>query len=183
LARSIRLSARVMDHGMIEILPNWHPIFVHFTVALYTTSALLFFAGFAFSRRSWSGTCLTVARWNLWLGAGFTVATVAAGLYAFSTVKHDEPSHAAMTDHRNWALVTVTVWWMLALWLAWIYRRGRKVRRAFIVLLAVAAALLGTTAFKGGELVYRHGLGVLSLPQPAEDGEDKGAENGGDHDH
>ncbi len=168
---------------MIEILPNWHPIFVHFTIAPYTASVLLFFAGFVFSRSSWSGTCLTVASWNLWLGAGFTVVTVAAGFYAFNTVKHDDPSHAAMTDHRNWALVTATVWWLLALWWAWTYRRNRGVRGAFVVLLAVAAAVLGATAWKGGELVYRHGVGVLSLPQAGEDGEGKRAENGGDHNH
>ena len=27
---------------MIEILPNWHPIFVHFTVALLTVAVALY---------------------------------------------------------------------------------------------------------------------------------------------
>lgn len=30
---------------MIEIIPNWHPIFVHFTIALLTISTLLYVAG------------------------------------------------------------------------------------------------------------------------------------------
>ena len=36
---------------MIEILPNWHPVLVHFTVALFLAAALLFFAAGALPGR------------------------------------------------------------------------------------------------------------------------------------
>lgn len=150
---------------MIEILPNWHPIFVHFTVALFATAALLFLAAAAFAGRGWAGAARTAARWNLWLGAALTVGTVAAGIYAFNTVAHDDAAHAAMTDHRNWALATASLWWVLALWAAWQARVGRRSGGPFLVVAVVALGLLAVTAFKGGELVYRHGLGVLSLPE------------------
>ncbi|MBL4885747.1 MAG: hypothetical protein JKY95_14600, partial [Planctomycetaceae bacterium] len=78
----------------IEIIPNWHPIFVHFTVGLLSISALFYLAGLVLRKP----TFLIVARWNLWVGGAITVATVLAGFYAYGTVAHDALSHAAMTD-------------------------------------------------------------------------------------
>jgi uncharacterized membrane protein len=67
---------------MIEIIPNWHPLLVHFTIALLTIATLLFLAtAFAGRNRPVHGI-ETTANWNLWLGAGLTVLTVAAGLQA-----------------------------------------------------------------------------------------------------
>jgi uncharacterized membrane protein len=167
---------------MIEPLPNWHPVFVHFTVALYATSAALFFVARIFARRSWSAACLNVAYWNLWLGAGLTVATVAAGFYAYYTVDHDAASHAAMADHRNWALATAAVWWVLALWAARDYAPNRAVRGPFLGALVLSVGLLTVTGWKGGDLVYRHGLGVLSAPQiAAEEADSSGRAS--DHGH
>ncbi len=48
-------------------------------------------------------------------------------------------------------------------------------------LLLVAQLFLFSTAWRGGELVYRHGLGVLSLPQT--EGEGHSHSHGEEHDH
>ncbi|MCF6301365.1 MAG: hypothetical protein L3J52_09655 [Proteobacteria bacterium] len=49
-------------------------------------------------------------------------------------------------------------------------------------LFVIAFLLLGITAFKGGELVYRYGLGVMSLPEVEGEGHAHGGSNGdGDH--
>jgi uncharacterized membrane protein len=155
---------------MIEIIPNWHPVFVHFTVGLLSIASLLFLAGvFTPAGAAWKQTCLTVARWNLWMGAAITIGTVLAGWQAYNTVAHDAASHAAMTDHRNWALVTASAFIILALW-SFAARKRQQVNMVFIVLLVAASSLLAITGFKGGEAVYRYGLGVMSLPQIAEDG-------------
>ena len=106
---------------MIEILPNWHPVFVHFTVALPFTAAVLLWIGWALRESPLGVTCLTIGHWLLWLGGGVTVATVAAGIYAFLTVAHSDAAHAPMLDHRNWALATAALWWALALWAAWLH--------------------------------------------------------------
>ncbi len=145
---------------MIEILPNWHPVFVHFTVALLFVAATLLWLGWAMREQPLGVTCLTIGHWLLWIGAGFTVATVAAGLYAYATVAHSDAGHAAMTDHRNWALPTAAVWWALALWAAWRVRNSRAVGLPFLGAVVVAAGMLAVTAYKGGELVFRHGVGV-----------------------
>ncbi len=87
---------------MLEMAPSWHPILVHFTIALLATSSFLFAAGFVFSRRQWSQPVVTAAYCNLWLGAALTILTVAAGANAYLTVAHySDSSHAAMVDPRG----------------------------------------------------------------------------------
>jgi len=153
---------------MPEIIPNLHPVFVHFTVALLSISTALFITLHLFGSRlpeNLRQQLRTVARWNLWLGAGITVITVAAGFYAYNTVAHDAPSHAAMTDHRNWALATAPFFIGVALWSIVCVWRGKQLDGRFVAALLIAQILLLSTAWRGGEVVYRYGLGVMSLPQ------------------
>ena len=151
----------------MEIIPNWHPLFVHFTIALLLTAVLLFVIGkVAPSSASWRAACVSAARWDLCLGTLITVGTVIAGWYAYNTVHHDEAAHIAMTDHRNWALITALVFVVLALWS--VISRKREPALIFVLCMIVAAGLLAATGYKGGELVYRHGLGVMALPEPGE---------------
>ena len=154
----------------IEIIPNLHPIFVHFTVALLIISTALFVIAKILKGRFENKALLNAAYVNLWIGSLLTIATVAMGLYAYYTVQHDSPSHAAMTDHRNWAFITSAVF-ILPLILSIInYRKKEHYNFSFIAILIVASGLLLTTAYKGGEVVYRYGIGVMSLPQTQGDG-------------
>ncbi len=161
---------------MPEIIPNFHPVFVHFTVALVSVSTGLFIVLLLFKSvlperlRQQFGI---VARWNLWFGAAITLVTVAAGFYAYNTVVHDGPSHAAMTEHRNWALAAAALIVAAAVWSMVRVRAGKKAGGTFVTLLLAAQLVLFAAAWHGGELVYRHGLGVISLPQSG----------GGGHDH
>lgn len=148
---------------IVEIIPNWHPIFVHFTVALFSTATGLFVLGTVAGKKEWSKTVLTAAHINLWLGALATIATIAAGLYAYNTVNHDAPSHLAMTDHRNWAFGTAALFALITLWSFKTFAKA-KVGMAFLAVLIISTGILATTAFKGGELVYRYGMGVMSMP-------------------
>lgn len=171
----------------IEIIPNWHPIFVHFTIGLLSISTLFFILGF-FSLNPWKEKCLLVARWNLWIGTFITIGTLLAGWHAYNTVSHDGPSHAAMTDHRNWALATATAYILLVA-MDFIYRKKTKRGLFFMGFLLISSGLLAITGYKGGELVYRYGLGVMSLPQAeAEDmehnhSEGKNEHGGEEHEH
>ena len=150
----------------IEIIPNWHPVFVHFTIGLLSISAFLYLVGLVLQKPN----LLIVARWNLWIGTALTVCTVLAGLYAYNTVMHDGPSHAAMTDHRNWALLTAGIFVMLALWAAWKQRGAKTVSPIFVCVMLLASGLLAMTGYKGGEAVYRHGIGVMRIPEVHGDG-------------
>ncbi len=164
---------------MIEIIPNWHPLFVHFTVALVTLSGVFFVGAKLFVNREFSEELLTVARWLLWCGGIFTLATVTAGFLAYYSVAHDSPSHIAMTTHRNWALVTALGIFICFGWSIIHFRRRIKPPFTFIVSIIVVIILLATTAWHGGELVYRYGIGVMSLPTSTESGH--AHEHGNDH--
>ena len=155
---------------MIEIIPNWHPIFVHFTVALISVAALLKLGTYVVGNDAIREQLRTTARWNLWIGAVFVVVTVITGLIAFNSVAHDTPSHAAMTEHRNWALVTAALILAIAVWSVMHVRAGKNAHHVLVLTLVIAGALVSATAWKGGELVYRYGLGVMSLPKAEGDG-------------
>jgi uncharacterized membrane protein len=147
------------------LIPNWHPLLVHFTVALLGVAAVLFTVLFFIREAELRKRISLVAEWNFWIGAAITVLTLLAGWQAFNTVVHDGPSHVAMIEHRNWACITAA--W-LSLMAAWLIVGRRMVRNPFNPFFALSAlvllGLLGSTAWHGGELVYRHGLGVMSLP-------------------
>jgi uncharacterized membrane protein len=166
---------------MIEIIPNWHPIFVHFTVALLLVAVMFHVLSQVTRNADRAGQFAIVAKWLLWVGAGFTVATVAAGFYAYNTVDHDTPSHLTMTTHRNWALITASVFIAAALWSVTLFRENRTRNPVFTGVLIIGAGLLAVTAWYGGELVYRHGLGVMALPKA--EGEGPGHDHGDGHSH
>jgi len=175
---------------MIEIIPNYHPIFVHFTVALLSVSAGFFVLAFLFRQHKWRQQWLSVAYWNLWTGAATTLITLAAGWYAFNTVDHDTPSHEAMIVHRNWAMVTVTIILLVAAWSIRRYAKSKPQSFLFIGSVVLVWALVTTTAWHGAELVYRFGLGVMSMPKVENHGGGHGhshgteaAPSGGDQDH
>lgn len=150
---------------MIEIIPNWHPIFVHFTVALFSIATLFYVLSQVVSDKKLQTQWYTVAKWNLWVGALISVLTVIAGWQAYNTVDHDTPSHLAMTDHRNWAMVTFIFFLLLAGWSYVLDKSGRNKNWLFVGLMVIASGVLASTAWRGGEVVYRYGLGVMSLPQ------------------
>jgi len=146
---------------MIEIIPNWHPVFVHFTVALLSVSLGLFVLSLVVK----CDQAVLVAKWNLWIGAGISLLTLAAGFYAYNTVAHDTPSHEAMTEHKNLALITLVLLVPVVVWSVILHRKGKAFGTGFVVLFLVVGGMLASTAWHGGEVVYRYGLGVMSLPK------------------
>jgi uncharacterized membrane protein len=157
---------------MIEIIPNWHPIFVHFTVGLLSISVFFYLLAFISNYLTLVPNKVRseleiVARWCLWSGAFITIGTVLAGFYAYNTVNHDTPSHMAMTNHRNWAIATAVVAILIALWSVWRHHKQKASSISFILALLIMQGLLLSAAWRGGEIVYRYGLGVMSLPNIA----------------
>lgn len=165
---------------MVEIIPNWHPLFVHFTVALLTISVVLFTLTKVVTNWRLEDQWLATAYWNLWIGVAISMVTVIAGFIAFNSVEHDTPSHIAMLDHRLWALLTFALFFVMAIWAVIQYRSEKNPTTLFICILLVGLLMLSSTAWRGGELVYRHGLGVMSLPDKDDHGHAAGTQ---EHEH
>ena len=100
----------------------------------------------------------TVARCRTglwWIGLLGAVAAIATGLLAYTRVQHSELAHEEMMLHRNIALATVTILLITALW-----RWRRTYSRGAAVLGLVGAIGLAVVGYLGGDLVYRHALGI-----------------------
>ena len=171
---------------MPEIIPNWHPMFVHFSIGLLTIASVLYAMGYVLRKQN----LLIAARWNLWLGSLISIGTVLAGLYAYNNIAHDGALHIAMTSHRSWALPTAAVFLSLSLWAALKQRGATQVSGLFVLLMLGSSAALAVTGYKGAEVVYRHGGGVMRMPVINADGRhgshlhsspDDSSEHAGDH--
>ena len=150
---------------MPEIIPNLHPLMVHFPMALVSLSAFFHLGALAMRGKPDCAThCAVLAHSTLWLGAIATIPAVLFGWQAFNSVHHDDASRAAMLVHRSWALSTLAVLAALATWDIWRSKVTARPVWWFTTAVVGAWAMVAVTAWHGGELVYRYGLGVISLP-------------------
>ena len=74
----------------------WHPISVHFSVALLSMATLFYLLPVLFPGATKRNHWIIVAEWALRIGAGLTALTLLFGWLAFNTVNHDDTSHQAM---------------------------------------------------------------------------------------
>lgn len=152
------------------IIPNIHPILVHFTIATVSISfvfhVLYMLGRFKFKQNTLLDEIEIVARWCLWLAGFFSILTVLAGLHAYYTVLHDEAGHEAMQIHRNSAVISFILI-LLASTLSIVqYRKKLNYNYAFLVLLFITQISVLTTGYLGAEVVYRYGIGVIKAQTP-----------------
>ncbi len=144
----------------------WHPIFVHFSIALLTMATAFYALATLFPKARLRAQWITIAEWNLWVGLCLAALTVLFGWLAFNTVNHDDASHEAMEVHATLALITAGGFAVLALWSLWHRKTKSYPSWVFTGLLVICFWFLVATGLRGGELVYQHGLAVSSLPHP-----------------
>ncbi|PAU80898.1 hypothetical protein CK501_04835 [Halovibrio salipaludis] len=149
---------------MIEIVPNWHPIWVHFPIALLSLATVLFLAG-RFAPEPFGPSLTSAARWNLVIGVVLLVPTLLTGYWAYSSVAHDGAGHEAMQRHKLAAWVTAG-WFVIGALIAWLDRQRSAGGSALLLLVLIGGAVsVAATGYLGAENVYRHGLGVQRLPE------------------
>ena len=147
-----------------EILPNWHPFFVHFTIALISVGSIFYILSNLFSPSStWGQEMRLFSVWSLVLAGFFTILTLIAGIHAYTTVAHDGSSHVAMTDHRNWGIATSVLLFISLLVLKFSSKTlTARILTSFVLIFLFSSLII--TGYKGSHLVYKFGLGVQSLP-------------------
>jgi uncharacterized membrane protein len=105
------------------------------------------------------------AFWNLTLGVLTGAAAVITGLLAEASVPSFPILHETVERHETLAFISLGVFVVLFLWR--ILRSGAFFARwrVFYLLLSVIGILgLSATAYYGGELVYKFGVGMPSQP-------------------
>jgi uncharacterized membrane protein len=133
---------------------------VHFPLALIFTATVLLLAARLLRRDEHAMTVATVGTWNLCMGAAAALVALATGLGAVLDLDIGAAAHQAISTHAKWAIFTTLAIVLLAVWRgAGTEQRSRPSWLFLLVLLAATAALL-VTGYRGGQNVYRFGVGV-----------------------
>jgi len=142
--------------GAMEML-NVHPIFVHFPVALLSTSFLVYLLGVIFRKEE----LLAAGKWMLYFGTLAAALAVWTGLKAEETVPHAGEVHEILEAHENLGYVVLGLSVFLSLWTL-VARTSlpKKGRIIFFAIFAVLALVISQTGDFGGRMVYLNGVGM-----------------------
>lgn len=144
---------------MIEILPNWHPIFVKFGYAL-TVSGMLAGIAVCLGIRPLRESLLHFAQVAMGLGALALAGAAVTGFLAFGSVAIDTPgAQFALNVHRNWAVIGAGL--AMVVTAATLAAPQLLQRRGWALALLLPVLALSWAAMLGAGVVYRHGVGVL----------------------
>src|ERR1700680_4578523 len=140
--------------------PGWHPMVVHFPLALVVTAASFLVVARLLRRERYSATLATVGTWNLCLGAVAALFALATGLSAVLDLDVNPAARQAISLHMKWAMFSTLALVLLAVWRGAGTAPASRPSWLFIVVLFGAAAALAVTGYRGGENVYEFGVGV-----------------------
>jgi uncharacterized membrane protein len=140
--------------------PGWHPMVVHFPLALVVTAALLLVAARLLRQERHAAILATVGTWNLCLGAVAALFGLATGLAAVMDLHVSAAAHQAISLHVKWAIFTSLALVLLAVWRGAGVAQESRPSWLFTVVLVAATAALVVTGYRGGENVYAYGIGV-----------------------
>lgn len=150
--------------------PGWHPVVVHFPLALVVTAAMCLWAGRLLRRECHAATLSTVGTWNLCLGAAAALIALVTGLAAVLGLQVGPAAHQAISVHLKWAVFTTLALVLLAVWRGAGSVQNSRPSWIFLLVLSAATAALLVTGYHGAQNVYRHGVGVTcGAPGPRVD--------------
>jgi uncharacterized membrane protein len=144
-------------------LPSWHPLVVHFPIALVLVATALLLGARLLRNESLAATAATVGTWNLCLGALAALCALGTGLGAVLDLDVSAAVRQVISVHLKWAMLTTLLLVLLAVWRgAGSASRSRPSWLFLIVLVAASAALI-FTGYRGGKNVYEYAVGVRKI--------------------
>jgi uncharacterized membrane protein len=144
-------------------LPGWHPLVVHFPIALVLSATALLLAARLLRSESLAATAATVGTWNLCLGAVAALFTLATGLGAVLDLDVSAAVHQAISIHVKWAMLTTLLLVLLAVWRGAGTASRSRPSWIFLIVLIAASCTLSYTAYRGAKNVYEYGVGVKKI--------------------
>ncbi len=149
----------------MQLIPGWmsnvHPLIVHFPIALLVIAVLADLSGLVHKRYNW---LRPAALWLYVFGALGTIGAYLSGKQAADGVSFPPPSYPVISTHADLALYTLLffgIYVLVRLLIAW--KKWDKKTAVSVILLVIAGSglwLVQQTAERGGELVFRYGVGT-----------------------
>src|ERR1700723_3922213 len=96
--------------------PNWHPLVVHFPIALVLSATALLLAARLLRSESVAASAATAGTWNLCLGAAAALVALGSGLSAVLGLDVSAAARQAISVHLKWAMLTTLLLVLLAVW-------------------------------------------------------------------
>lgn len=143
--------------------PNWHPLVVHFPIALVLAAMALLLAARLLRSESWAASAATVGTWNLCLGAAAALVALGSGLSAVIDLHVSDAVRQAISQHLKWAMLSTLLLVLLAVWRGAGTTAGSRPSWLFLIVLMAASAALVFTGYRGGKNVYEFGVGVRKI--------------------
>jgi uncharacterized membrane protein len=142
----------------LKALLNYHPLFVHFPIALWTAALLFEIAARAMKDESLHRIACAV----LALGALAAIPAVMSGWSAQTAVPDTGAAHDVKELHENLMVTASVLSGILAATGLFVLPRkpGAGLRAAFLAGLVVLVALMAVGADRGALLVYHYGTSV-----------------------
>jgi uncharacterized membrane protein len=140
---------------------HFHPMLVHFPIALFFTS-LLFDLLFKMTR---NGDFQKFGYYLLILAVLSGILASSSGMLIEDKIESSGISEQHIDDHKGFALATMALF--IALLAFRFFKKNKISENVFNLYLAVSLiglVLLSLAAFKGGKLVYKYGAAVEQLP-------------------
>jgi uncharacterized membrane protein len=144
-------------------MPGWHPLVVHFPLALVLIATPLLVAARLLRSEESAAIVAIVGTWNLCLGAVAALFALATGLAGVIDLDVDAAARQAISLHLKWAMFSTLALVLLAAWRGAGTAQRSRPSWVFIIVLLAAAAALGVTGYRGGMNVYEFGIGVKKI--------------------
>jgi uncharacterized membrane protein len=142
------------------IVPGWHPLVVHFPLALIMSGAVaLTLTRWVKAERA-AAALATWGTWNFCLGAVLVYAALGTGLAAAIGLHVDAAARVAIGRHVKAAVVATLLVTLSAVWRGAGTAPASRPSNVFLVLLWAATLSIAVTGYRGGQNVFVHGIGL-----------------------
>jgi uncharacterized membrane protein len=141
----------------VRIVAPLHPVFVHFSIALTSTS----FAFDAAAALLGSASLAIVGWWTLAASTIATVGTIATGVSARLRLPMEEgQARAYLRTHLGLGPTFLGLLVAMSTWRASLWQDGLVVPWTYLAAMAAVVMVMAAQGYLGGELVYRFGADV-----------------------
>lgn len=133
-----------------------HPAIVHVSVAFLVVGGLVEVGGVLARRESPT----RFGGWLVGIGTASLVVTVVTGYLAANTVAVPDEARGLLGAHERNGWILLGLFLLALFWKAWHRGEVGSGRTIYVLVLLAGIVLTAYSAFLGGKLVYRHGVGV-----------------------